>query len=620
MASISDHARACTIAFADEICAGRYPFLGYGTVDLGLSPRWDLDFISGLSWPQVPSDNPKSIRHDGSDVKVPYELSRLQFLPVLGKAHFLTADERYRTRAKDLLSDWIVKNPPGVGINWTMAMEVALRGMSICFLLNLLSPLRPEEHDWLRGVTRSLWEHMLYIEAHNEFSHLIRSNHYLSNIVGLYCLSTFLNGPGTRAKRAKYRRLIENEILHQVYEDGGDYEASSGYHVLVTQMFTSALLLMKTDGQPIKESFVNRLAKMYAFIDAIADEAGELPCLGDCDDGRTELIADDLEQMIHLPVEQRTSLKVSNLLGIGSALFGNCHGTMDDAIWHGLNPQQGRGSRSLSVEGSTRRVIVFPQSGIAAARNARAELLFLAMPNGIHGKGSHTHNDKLAIVAKIGGEILLCDSGTYCYLRDVSMRNQFRKTAAHNTVLVDGYEQNSLPSSLRQAFYLADEADVSTIECTQPGSSINLKASHTGYVSKCGVTHTRRVHLGCENRFEVEDVLEGSGSHSFEFNLHFGPAWRITSVKNEDSSVICQLEGPQIVTVVLRASAALQFTAEKSEFSTTFGGTCRTIDKLRLRAQTVFPARLTTRIAWSLKSETSQATLPESFVENHRVS
>src|SRR6266404_6579147 len=32
---LSEHAKTLIVAFADEIRAGRYPFLGYGTVDLG---------------------------------------------------------------------------------------------------------------------------------------------------------------------------------------------------------------------------------------------------------------------------------------------------------------------------------------------------------------------------------------------------------------------------------------------------------------------------------------------------------------------------------------------------------------------------------------------------------
>src|SRR5713226_3787302 len=223
--SLSEDSRALIVAFANEIRAGRYPFLGYGTAELGTRPQWNLDFICGAEWPYVQRECRDCIRHDGSDVKVPYELSRLQFLPILGKAHVLTGDDSYRRTAKDLLSHWIESNPVPLGVNWTLAMEAALRAMSICFLLNLLSPLRREEEPWLATVTRSLAHHLLYIEANIEFSHLLTSNHYLSDIVGLYCLSTFLDGEDMTASRREYRQRIEAEMAKQVYEDGGDYEA-----------------------------------------------------------------------------------------------------------------------------------------------------------------------------------------------------------------------------------------------------------------------------------------------------------------------------------------------------------------------------------------------------------
>ena len=612
---ISEEGRRCILEFAEEICQGHYPFLGYGTVDLGRQPRWNLDFVSGLDWPDIPSDNPRSIRNDGSDVKVPYELSRLQFLPLLGKAYVLSSDERYRTVAKDLLSDWIAKNPAGVGINWTMAMEVALRGMSVCFVLNLFWPMRADEQGWLKTVERSLWEHLLYVEAHNEFSHMIRSNHYLSNIVGLYCLSQFLHGHGMRSRRHKYKRLIQREILFQVYKDGGDYEASTGYHVLVTQMFTSAFMLMRGANETPDPSFMERLRLMYSMLAALADARGELPHVGDCDDGRVELLTDDLQQMLGLPIEQRNSLRISNLLGIGSGLFGNCSGAMDDARWHGYADRSAMQASGVVPSLPKEQVVIFPNSGIAIARSPDAELLFFAMPNGIGGKGSHTHNDKLSVVLRIEGEQLLCDSGTYCYLRDGNARNRFRSTAAHNTLLVDGLEQNSFSPSSRQIFCAGDEASVSPIECSESDSGITFRASHTGYQDRASVTHTRTVRICADDQLELEDELQGRGIHFFESNLHIGPAWRVASVKEDERGVVCLIEGPLDVVVIFDSSARLQATIESGEFSATFAGKCVRIDVIRVRAKTALPVQLKTRIAWTRKPQRLQQEFQEYCVE-----
>src|SRR2546422_1274119 len=597
--TLSQHSRALIVAFADEIRAGRYPFLGYGTAELGTRPKWNLDFVSGAEWSYVRRESRECIRHDGSDVKVSYELSRLQFLPVLGKAHVLTGDDSYRRTAKDLLSHWIESNPAPVGVNWTVAMEAGLRALSICFLLNLLSPFPRDEQPWLATVTRSLVQHLLYIEANIEFSHLLTSNHYLSDVVGLHCLSMFLDGEGMAAKRREYRQRIEAEMAQHVYEDGGDYEASTGYQVLVTQLFTTALLLMRTErSAPATPAFVERLRMMFRFLNTVASASGELPQVGDCDDGRTELQVDDLQQMILYPVAERNSLRVSHLLGLGQRLFGEGEGAHDDAAWYGLTdltriPYAEPKVTPCSVD----PIKVLPKSGIGVLRHGSAELLFFAIPNGIFGKGSHTHNDKLSFVLRVGGQEVLCDSGTGCYTRDIATRNRFRGTVAHNTLLIDGTEQNRIDPGPLGLFILGDEAAVSQIQQGRGARGCFLRASHSGYCS-LGVTHARTIHVvDGERTFVIEDQLEGDGVHDFEFNLQLAPN-RSAEVAAAENGIVCRILGDRQVQLTVNGPTRLQGSARPSLISTTYGVTASAV-RVRFWGRAAVPARITTRISWA---------------------
>src|SRR5262249_18570588 len=152
-----------------------------------------------------------------------------------------------------------------------------------------------------------------------------------------------------------------------------------------------------------------------------------------------------------------------------------------------------------------------PNAGIGILRNRSAELLFFAIPNGISGKGSHTHNDKLSFVLRIGGREVLCDPGTGCYTRDNAVRNRFRSTTSHNTIVVDNVEQNRIPPGLRGLFLLGNEAIVSPIQQGTEGEDWFLRASHAGYRS-IGVMHTRTVRSRDSGPgFVVEDDLEGDG-------------------------------------------------------------------------------------------------------------
>src|SRR5208282_5408322 len=102
LSACSDEGRTALVQTADQACQGRFPLLSYENLILGFPPLWHVDFISGKGWDLSPSDELAYVRHDGSDVKAVWELSRLQFLPVLGKAYRLTSEERYREAAKRL--------------------------------------------------------------------------------------------------------------------------------------------------------------------------------------------------------------------------------------------------------------------------------------------------------------------------------------------------------------------------------------------------------------------------------------------------------------------------------------------------------------------------------------
>ncbi len=561
--------RELVLRYADGICAGEFPCFAYGPVSLGFPPRWNLDFVSGGTWPELPAAAIQVVRHDGSDVKVPWELSRLQFLPILAKAWRLSGERRYRQAGKDLLSNWMEKNPAGVGVNWTIAMEAALRAISICLFLELLAPWPEEEYAWSTRVTQCLWQHLLFIEAHNEFSHLSRGNHYLSNIVGLFCLTTFLHGPGMERRRQRYRRLIEQEILQQVYEDGGNHEASTGYHVLCVEMFTNALLLMRSQRTNPAPTFTLRLQRMYQLLCALADARGHVPQLGDCDDGRVELLSDDLEQMLETTPEDRHSLAVSGLLGIGESLFGDSYGgRKSEAIWYGHISDS---AENLNPKVTGQRSLTFPNSGLAVARSGDLEVVFAAMPNGIGGKGSHTHNDKLSLTVKIGQEELFADSGTGCYTRSAELRNQFRSTSAHNTVQIDGQEQNRLPASTGGLFRSHDDARVSPIEVEEKNETLTLRASHDGY-RRLGIKHTRTVRLTPQPSLTVVDLVNDSGSHYFQAFFHLPRPRQVTIEQARGKEISCHIiQGAGVVKMRCQAPVELQMACVPAKISSAYG-------------------------------------------------
>jgi Heparinase II/III-like protein/Heparinase II/III N-terminus len=585
---VCERARKAVLAYADAILRGEFPLMGYGSPHLGANPDWHCDWVSGKNWPIEDSERMQIVRHDGSDVKAPWELSRLQFAPVVAKAYVLSGDRRYREALRSLLTDWIEHNPIGRGVNWTVAMEAALRGISLCLSMELLWPFSGEEKPWLDQMTASLWQHLRFIETHSEFSFLVRSNHYLSNIVGLTTLSAYLYGPGMRGRLQRYAQAVNREILLQTYPDGGDCEASTGYHVLVAQMFLHSLVVQQRCECVIAPEFETRLRLMFQWIAFLADDAWNLPHLGDCDNGRVELLCDDIAQTA-LPAAERHSLRVGSLCGLASYLLQiPTGGEGEDAVWFGLTT----GAHAGKPE--QKPVSVMANSGIAVLRSGEASVVFCAMPNGIRGKGSHTHCDKLSIIFRLGAEEVFCDSGSRCYTRSAELRNLDRSTRAHNTLMVDGADQNIVPSDPGLLFRCGNEATVSRIALSE-SEEMSVRASHQGY-SRIGIEHHRTVQL-TQHSLLVLDELSGAEKHLLELRYILGPEWRVSSDVTSGKTVRCVIEGPRRLSLECETACPLSLIIAPAEISREYGAflpaTC-----ILIQTAVMLPAKAQTRVQW----------------------
>ncbi len=173
--------------------AHRFDLLGSGPVDLGPEIDWQRDFVHGRSWPLVHHTRIRTSYGDGSDIKVPWELSRAQHLPILAAAHRLTGEARYADEVGAQLRAWIAANPVEYGVNWACTMDVGIRAANWIAALALLGPA-----PWTDEVAASLLLHGRFIRSHLE-THIARGNHYLSDVVGLLVVAAAVprrRGPG----------------------------------------------------------------------------------------------------------------------------------------------------------------------------------------------------------------------------------------------------------------------------------------------------------------------------------------------------------------------------------------------------------------------------------------
>ena len=105
---------------------------------------WQVDFRSGWRWDATALGVTSPIGHKpGVDIKLPWELARLQHLPALAGGYALGgqrgfgAAESYAREFQNQILDFSAANPAGWGVNWACAMDVAIRAANMALAWDL---------------------------------------------------------------------------------------------------------------------------------------------------------------------------------------------------------------------------------------------------------------------------------------------------------------------------------------------------------------------------------------------------------------------------------------------------------------------------------------------------
>ena len=199
---------------AERICRKQFCIFGR-QLDLSQGIDWQQDFFSGRRWEEKKRYFPveKVIAEiqmgQGADVKVPWELSRLQFCLVLGEAYWISEDEKYAQAFVQLLQDWLAKNPPFRGINWCSPMEAGIRAANLIWGLYFFSHSTHVNDDFLLQLISLLDWHGRFIYANLEKWFEATGNHYLANLAGLIYLGIFL-------RKQEWLEFAKTELAEQI--------------------------------------------------------------------------------------------------------------------------------------------------------------------------------------------------------------------------------------------------------------------------------------------------------------------------------------------------------------------------------------------------------------------
>lgn len=563
-------------AQAERILAGTFDLLGYRGIvwptSSGGALDWHVDPISGRRspasfWADVPYLDPRS-----GDHKVTWELNRHQHWMALGRAAWLTGNERFARAVVDQLASWRAANPPLIGTNWTSMLELAFRSISWLWSLHVLladeRPVSSPADVWLVDMLIGLDRQLAQV-ASNLSYYFSPNTHLTGEALAQYVVGTALPELARSSEWiAVGRRVLLDEIDQQVGADGGHIERSTHYHRYTLDFYLLALRTAEIagDAQAVA-AFRGASARLAAFMRELADDRGRLPGIGDDDGGML------------WPIVRRDPTDVRDSLSQAAILLAQPElapwGISEQVFWTGgLRVRDAVGAAAaVAAVGDTWpaatpvRARVFPSTGLVVVRSDEgAHLVFDVGPHGFRNAG-HAHADALAVTLSVGQQPLLIDPGTGTYTMDAALRNLLRGSTSHNTLTLDG-RSSAVPSG---PFQWASGADSSLATWRANGGLAWAEAFHDAYGS---VRHRRSVVHGSGAGWVIVDQVLGDAEHRAELHWHLHPAW---SADETERGLRLTSTGGRRAWLLHTAGGALVVT--KGVWSPVYGAldTCRTV-------------------------------------------
>lgn len=430
-----------------------------------------------IDWSHDPlgTDRPSGLLRAGrGDRKPVWELHRHQHLVPLAAAAAVTGRKDWAELCLAQLESWIASNPPRRGPGWTSGYETSHRLVSWAWAVPLVSERAPD--SVLTRITDSYLEQAAFVaRSPSRFSSA--NNHRLMELLGL------LTGLALTEEHVGWEDLwaeLERESSVQTYPDGGSREQASGYFLYVLEILSLAAFVARSVGRPTG-TVATMLESMLSWHEAIADAEGELPPVGD----------DAEDRPLRLPY------------------FARRHGALvaarAKAVTSNDSPLAAR-----KAPGGTSASKALGESGYVVFRTTVDDLpvrvVFDVGELGFGSLAAHGHADALSVLLDVHRCPLLRDSGTGSYAVEAG-REEFRSTAAHNTVEVDGTNQAE-----QRGPHMWGRRYTTRLEAVSLGSPLEYaRATHDGYRRlPSSALHTRSVTLLAPDLLVVLDRVQGS--------------------------------------------------------------------------------------------------------------
>ena len=448
------------------------------------------------------------------DVRINWELNRLQFLPPMA----ITNEEL----AKTIIMDWLEKNPYLHGPSYLSAMEVSLRWISIYWAVSLFK--KPLDKFFIKRLAGLAIASGTYIESRLS-THSSAGNHLIVEAVGLFWIGKALQKEKIGKKwLRKAREILWKQTLIQLNPDGTNREQSFWYLGFVLDALFHYILL--EDRQVIPKQVLSRIEKATEFMHKMILPDGSFPDYGDRDDGI----------VFHVNGTYKES-PFPGLLNIGSFLFNRSEWLRDCSnavkhleFWTGRTPKHPstpETSNNAVVASGTPQLNTYADGGMTLMKWGKGRLLFRHARLGLGNTCGHGHADALSVLFSWDNIPVLIDLGSGQYNGNQDIRIFFRSTIAHNTVEIGGENQAKITGP-----FMWEKSYETCLTETEKLPSFFAEAYHTGYKERFGIVHKRRIEWLAPYQIEIGDVFPGFGGVKCKGAFHLGACKAIANKGN----------------------------------------------------------------------------------------
>jgi len=444
----------------------------YSTVGWHTHPITGVEFDKELHWSKI-----RDITAQG-DIKYIWEKSRFTFIYDFIRYQQFSG-ELIAGEVFALMENWIKENPVNTGPNWICSQEISIRVVNWIFALYYFRTSSELSDQRLQLILQSIHDQMTHVWKNRHFARqLVRNNHILTESLALYMTGILLPFLPDSIKWIETGKItFDNEIDRQIFNDGTYLQFSMNYHRMVIQLISWYWQLSKINNQVVAEHVKEKAVKSILFLRQCMNcHTGELPNYGH-NDGTLLFPLTDCDYNDFRP----TLVALAAIAGMPEMI--ECGPWDEETVWiTGKLPERKNDPGPCMIG----NLSSFPDSGYYIIRDQRT-ITFVRC-------GAYQHRpaqaDNLHVDLWVDGENIMQDSGSYSYNTDAQVLRYYMGTAAHNSLMLNGYDQMEKGPRFLWYNWIKNASGI----CFQENEYAVFEGKFEGFRQiGTGINHARRV-------------------------------------------------------------------------------------------------------------------------------